>query len=53
MRISIDRLNLKDVPKNFHIIPGMPGGSGREGRQPHDLGLHGREICHGAVRGHA
>jgi HlyD family secretion protein len=24
VRISIDRLNLKDVPKNFHIVPGMP-----------------------------
>jgi HlyD family secretion protein len=24
VRVSIDRLNLKDVPKNFHIVPGMP-----------------------------
>jgi hemolysin D len=24
VRISIDRLNLKDVPRNFHIVPGMP-----------------------------
>jgi HlyD family secretion protein len=24
VRISVDRLNLKEVPKNFHIIPGMP-----------------------------
>lgn len=24
VRISIDRLSLKDVPKDFHIVPGMP-----------------------------
>ena len=24
VRVSIDRLNLKDLPKNFHIVPGMP-----------------------------
>jgi hemolysin D len=24
VRVSLDRLNLKDVPKNFHIVPGMP-----------------------------
>ncbi len=23
MRVSLDRLNLKNIPKNFHITPGM------------------------------
>jgi HlyD family secretion protein len=24
VRVSIDRLNLKNVPKDFRVLPGMP-----------------------------